>query len=36
MELTPGTEIGNEKRYCKGKNDDWIICPSNKQTQVQE
>lgn len=36
MELTPGTEIGNEKSYCKGKNDDWIIYPSNRQTQVQQ
>jgi hypothetical protein len=33
MELTPGTEIGNEKSYCKGKNDDWIIYPSNRPTQ---
>ena len=36
MELTPGTEIGNEKSYCKGKNDDWIIYPSNRPTQVQQ
>ena len=36
MELTPGTEIGNEKSYCKGKNYDWIIYPSNRQTQVQQ
>jgi hypothetical protein len=28
--------IGNEKSYCKGKNDDWIIYPSNRQTQVQQ
>ena len=33
MELATGTEIGNEKSYCKGKNDDWIIYPSNRQTQ---
>jgi hypothetical protein len=36
MELATGTEIGNEKSYCKGKNDDWIIYPSNRQTQVQQ
>jgi hypothetical protein len=36
MELATGTEIGNEKSYCKGKNDDWIIYPSNKQTQSDE
>ena len=36
MEFTPGTEIRNEKSYCKGKNDDWIIYPSNRQTQVQQ
>jgi hypothetical protein len=29
-------QIGNEKSYCKGKNDDWIIYPLNKQTQVQQ
>jgi hypothetical protein len=36
MELATGTKIGNEKSYCKGKNDDWIIYPSNRQTQVQQ
>ena len=36
MELATGTEIGNEKSYCKGKNDDWIIYPSNRQTQVKQ
>ena len=36
MELATGTEIGNEKSYCKGKNYDWIIYPSNRQTQVQQ